>query len=764
MNLKLKLIALSLLSSVVLYASPEKVLTDTLGATYVAQSPAEILRGEVSGVRVSALDGNPNGHLNINIRGLNTVRTESQPLWVVDGAILNSSLTQNLNAFYLTGGTTINGDRLPDYSGKHYVSPIGNLSWLNPYDIESIEVIKDLSATVTYGPAAANGVIVIKTKRPSSGEQNVRLNSNVGVDLASQKGDAFKTGLLTSHDLAVNGLFGTNSFYNVSGFVRYTDTSVQNVGSTTGGFAVNVETTANEMFQFGLNSRLVYGEGSSSAGTNYIGQPSTMILSRYPDSFTVDKMFGWLSSYVDEYVDYRTVNSIWVGINFMRNLKLRVSAGLDYQNQQRFIWHGTGTSFGKEFKGASGILSNSLLNYNASGELSYSRGFAVKHNLQAKLFADISGYSSMTNSMCGTNFDLPHLRGKGLSSSSSLHAIRKFSRAYSRFGGGLIAGYDYDGIAGISGAVRTDYTVRFDARPIWLPSAEAFVDFKKMLLSHSPVVSTLRLTGGYGAATRDVTMPYEYISSYIADVPAIEVGSEPYFEGIDRLTSREYNVGVQLGFLRDRYNVGIKYYDKYTKDSFMIYNFGKVLADLWVETENWQIYHQWLSSISNKGLELDLDCSFIQNRTLTWTARASAAYNISRYSKALPSVFGGLGTTLSLYGLTLDMDFSGAAGFEIVNANKLVGTGKTEITDDILEKGDYLRLDCLSLAYAIPLKSKKIKSLKVNLSGHNLFTLTGYSGWNPDVNSFGVTAGAYGIDYGSYPLRRQVVLGVSLKF
>ena len=62
------------------------------------------------------------------------------------------------------------------------------------------------------------------------------------------------------------------------------------------------------------------------------------------------------------------------------------------------------------------------------------------------------------------------------------------------------------------------------------------------------------------------------------------------------------------------------------------------------------------------------------------------------------------------------------------------------------------------------LKSKKVKLLKVNVSGHNLFTLTGYSGWNPDVNSFGVNAGAYGIDYGSYPLRRQAVLGVSLKF
>lgn len=779
MNLKLIVTILALSVGGALYASPERSVADTLGGAVssIAQSPAEMLRGEISGVRVSAVDGNPNGHLNVNLRGLNTVRSESQPLWVVDGAILNSSLTQNLNAFYLSGGTTINGDKLPDYSGKHYVTPLGNFNWLNPYDIESIEVIKDLSATAVYGPAAANGVIIIKTKRPASGDQNIRLNSNFGVDLSSQKGEAFKTGFLTSHDLAVNGLFGTNSFYNISGFVRYTDTSVQNVGSTTGGLSVNVETTANEIFHFGLNSRLAYGEGSSSAGTNFIGQPSAMILSRYPDSFKVDKINGWLSSYVDEYVDYRTVNSIWVGINFMRNLKLRVSAGIDYQNQQRFIWHGTGTSFGKEFKGASGILSNSLLNYNAKGELSYSRGFAVKHNFQTKLFADLNGYSSMTNSMCGTNFDLPHLRGKGLSSSSSLHAIRKFARSYSRVGGGLMVGYDYDGIAGVRGSVRTDYTFRFDAKPIWLPSAEAFVDFKKMLLSRNSVVSTFKLTGGYGAAARDVTMPYEYVSSYITDVPVVEAGSEPYFEGLNRLSSREYNIGLHLGFLKDRYSVGVKYYDKFTSDSFRLYNFGKVVANLWVETENWQIHRQWMSSISNSGLEIDVDCRFIQSRTMTWTARASAAWSTSRMitldsndqnyvwlANALPLVYGGFGTTLSLYGLTLDADFSGAAGFEIVNANKLIETGSTEITEDNIEKGDYLRLDCLSLSYTIPLKSKKVKLLKVNVSGHNLFTLTGYSGWNPDVNSFGVNAGAYGIDYGSYPLRRQAVLGVSLKF
>ena len=91
-------------------------------------------------------------------------------------------------------------------------------------------------------------------------------------------------------------------------------------------------------------------------------------------------------------------------------------------------------------------------------------------------------------------------------------------------------------------------------------------------------------------------------------------------------------------------------------------------------------------------------------------------------------------------------------------------TWKNVITEDCFEKGDYLRLDHIAVSYEIPVKVKWIKSFKVNLAGHNLFTLTGYSGWNPDVHSFGSTVRSYGIDYGSYPLSRSLVLGLSVNF
>ena len=94
----------------------------------------------------------------------------------------------------------------------------------------------------------------------------------------------------------------------------------------------------------------------------------------------------------------------------------------------------------------------------------------------------------------------------------------------------------------------------------------------------------------------------------------------------------------------------------------------------------------------------------------------------------------------------------------------MVQKGDVNITEDLVERGDYLRLDNLTVSYDVPLKVKWIKDFKVNLSAHNLFTVTGYSGWNPDVNSFGVTARSYGVDYGAFPLCRQFVLGVSFRF
>ena len=165
------------------------------------------------------------------------------------------------------------------------------------------------------------------------------------------------------------------------------------------------------------------------------------------------------------------------------------------------------------------------------------------------------------------------------------------------------------------------------------------------------------------------------------------------------------------------------------------------------------------------GVELDADFGIIRSDDILWTADVNAAYNINEGLEydTLPKIYGGLGTSLSMYGFTLGADFSGAALFNIMNANLLMADNTLK-PEDCLERGDYFRLDCLSLSYKVPCKVRWIRDFKVNLSAHNLFTITDYSGWNPDVNSFGVTARIHGVDYGSYPLRRQVVLGVSFRF
>ncbi len=773
-------------------------LTHWGGVRSIVSSPAELIKGELSGVYVSATDGNPHGLQNVHVRGLNTLRGDSRPLWIVDGVVIGSSANDNLDAFYLSGGLTANNDLLPDYSGEAYTSPIGTFGWLNPYDIESIEVIKDVSATSIYGMRGANGVIIVKTRKPRSGEQNIHLNSNFGVSLAPQRGEAFKTGLLTTHDLGVGGVLGTSSFYNISGFIRYNDGAVRNTGSTTGGLAISLETAANSILQFGVNSKLAYGDYMSASAVNYIGAPSLMLLSRYPEAFEGVLAGDYIGSHEDQAVDYRTVNSVWLNVNILKNLKLRLSGGLDYQNQTRYIWYGKETPFGKKFNGAAGILNNSLLNYNLKGELSYERSFAVMHHLMASLSCDFYGDQNRTNAMCGTDYTNPSLKAKGMTSTGSIQSVRKFIRQYSQMGGYASIAYDYDGYAGIRGTARYDYTFKYDVAGQWLPSCEAFVDLRKILSDGIYPVSILRLTGGYGWAGGEKVMPYKYMASYIFDVPEIEAGSDPYFDGLDRLISKEYNVGFDVGFLEDRYNLSFRYYDKNTSDLFSVYQFGKKISNQWVQTGNWYVSREYMSHIHNSGFELDADFMFIRNRTLTWTARLSAAYNINRaYSldekdihgtagiedgllvtefaegrspgeilghDTLPKVYGGFGTALSLFGLTIDLDFSGAAGFWLVNGEKLLQKEVFKISEKDMERGDYLRLDDITISYDIPLNVKWIKGFKVNLSAHNPVTFTRYSGGNPDVNCFGMSVRSYGMDYGSYPLCRQLVLGVGFRF
>ena len=147
---------------------------DTLGLDKSwANTPATILEGKVPGVLVTATDGSLSGALNTYIRGFNALGDDSQPLWIVDGVMLNRSQNLNLAPFW--------GE-----AGRVYASAFNDMAFLNPYDIESIQVLKDAAATALYGARGANGVIIVTTGKAKEKALDIHWNSNVSLSTAGK--------------------------------------------------------------------------------------------------------------------------------------------------------------------------------------------------------------------------------------------------------------------------------------------------------------------------------------------------------------------------------------------------------------------------------------------------------------------------------------------------------------------------------------------------------------------------------------------------
>lgn len=126
----------------------------------IINSPEQLLQGKVAGVNVTSATGEPGGAQSITIRGPGTVRNGSTPLFVIDGMALDNSGT---------GGA------------------MNPLNFLNPDDIESMDVLKDASATAIYGARGANGVILITTKRGKEGFSGINYSGSVGISKIARK-------------------------------------------------------------------------------------------------------------------------------------------------------------------------------------------------------------------------------------------------------------------------------------------------------------------------------------------------------------------------------------------------------------------------------------------------------------------------------------------------------------------------------------------------------------------------------------------------
>ncbi|MFT3936198.1 MAG: TonB-dependent receptor [Chitinophagaceae bacterium] len=153
---------------VVGYGTQKKIASTgsiaSVKASDITQTPvvnvAQGLAARVAGVQITQNNAAPGGNISVRIRGTNSINGSSEPLYIVDGIQIS------------------NGGAVTD------VSP---LSSINPNDIESVDILKDASATAIYGARGANGVVLITTKRGKSGATRVQLDTYQGIQNITKK-------------------------------------------------------------------------------------------------------------------------------------------------------------------------------------------------------------------------------------------------------------------------------------------------------------------------------------------------------------------------------------------------------------------------------------------------------------------------------------------------------------------------------------------------------------------------------------------------
>jgi len=148
----------------------------------VVTNPGQLLQGKVAGVNITSASGEPGASQDIIIRGVGSLRSGTTPLFVVDGFALDNS------------GNGV---------------PTNPLNFINPQDIASIDVLKDASAAAIYGARAANGVIVITTKKGQGGQSQINISVSTAITSLSKKVDVFSASEFSSQINAINGILNT---------------------------------------------------------------------------------------------------------------------------------------------------------------------------------------------------------------------------------------------------------------------------------------------------------------------------------------------------------------------------------------------------------------------------------------------------------------------------------------------------------------------------------------------------------------------------
>ncbi|MBE6248877.1 MAG: TonB-dependent receptor [Prevotella sp.] len=876
------------------------------------------LSGQVAGLNVTASSGQPGADSQLRIRGGNSVNASNEPLYVIDGFIYFKDASNS--------STGLGG----------FASGLNPLATINPNDIESVEVLKDVSATAIYGSRGANGVILITTKQGKAGAKRAHISYtyNIGVSNISKKLDllnasewaqfqkdyfsnkggytdaeiaalgggtdwqdaVLRTAIGQSHELSITGA-GDKSRYAFSANYTDQDGIVLNTGFQRYNFHTNLEWELREGLRFGVNATYgrskqqglttteeqVFNSSPYSAGiTNSFVYALLMppVISVYNAdgsyNFTNPYEYAYfaigdhaanpvydLKESVAENINNYLLSNIWASYR-IGDLTLKASVGLSSEKLTQNYFSGAYTSLGLATQGIGGTGNRQTDIWQQEYTATYAKDINDHHYIDA-----LVGFTRQTSTSTYSNIRTNHYTNESLKQ----YNLGDGSGTYTPQTGisestlnSLIARVNYTLLNryNATATLRADNSSRFskDYRWGWFPSLGLSwnVD-KEGFLANVKSIDYLKVRLSGGIVGNQEIPDYAFTTSYATGSYA---GSSSYSKenaSNDHLkweTTASYNLGFDLGLLKNRLNIVFDAYYKKTSDLLLVVPVG-FASGVTSQLQN-------VGNVVNKGVELSVNATLLQRRKLQWTVSANAAYNKNEITdmgttndvilgsdkqqilrrgeslgafyglqfagivqqgedvSKLPSVNGqipkpgdlkfadtdgngridgndrvilgstqpkivyGFSSQFSYRGFDVSASFSGSYGNKVYNAleRRLEQTGDsynvlTTVLDSwtpangsqtlplatnarpfsyidsrYVQNASYLKLRNLTIGYKFKVTGLQsvVESIRLYATASNLFTITPYKGYDPEVSS--------GTDSGVYPASRTFTFGVNI--
>jgi len=307
-------------------------------------SVGDALQGKIAGAYVTRNSGNPSGGVSIRLRGASTLTGSSDPLYIVDGVIVNNESSQLIN--------------LGGYSQNRLVD-------LNPDDIDHIVVLKGAAAAAIYGSRASNGVILIYTKQGKAGSPNITFSTGVNVNqlrkafpyntaqLKWKSGVAVPATRYNYQDGIFHQAFGTHNSINITGGTKntkyflsasqvYNGGIEKNTDFSRKNFHIRIDQVLAKWARVSASSIMSYNKSNDMPnGKNYGPLVSLLFadnsLNAAPDQYGNYPNIGWMANPYEAIArikastsNYRAVNDFQVHLTPLKGLRVNYVLGYDH--------------------------------------------------------------------------------------------------------------------------------------------------------------------------------------------------------------------------------------------------------------------------------------------------------------------------------------------------------------------------------------------------------------------------------------------------